>query len=70
MNRVREGADLPRFTVQKVGRGVTAHARVMMNGHVLKGVNAIKVERLAAGIHRVEIVLLSSQVTVLPDAND
>lgn len=64
--------DLPRFTVQAVNRGSKsrAHARVYMNGHLLKGVHAIKVEHMAAGIQRVELVLLSTQVTVLPDVNE
>lgn len=61
--------ELPRFTVQAVARGrPLAHARVYMNGHLLQGVHAVKVEKMAAGIHSVELVLLSTQVTILPDA--
>ena len=62
--------ELPRFVVQRVGRGVNARARVMLNGRVLQGVTALKVERMAAGIDHVELVILSSQVTVLPDASE
>jgi len=64
-------SDLPRFTIQAVGRGMRGqHVRVYMNGHLLHGVHAAKVEKMAAGIHSVELVLLSTQVAILPDAKE
>lgn len=61
-------ADLPRFVVQRIGKGKDAHAMVLMDGRRLHGVTAVKVERMAAGLYTLELTVLSGQVTVLPDA--
>lgn len=60
---------LPKFVVQRVGKGKDAHARVSINGHRLEGVTGIKVEKMAAGLYTLQLTVLAGMVHVLPDVD-